>query len=508
MTTYYVDFSAGSDSNAGTSESTAFRTIAKVNGLSLSPGDSVLFKRGGSTTAINILLRSGVTYGAYGNASDPRPVITSKGTFDGNGAYGDTVSDVVIQDLDFQSCDLTPVHLDDCTNVTIRNVRGNGCGLIHRTSDDYNPTCGVRVMGGGNVVIDGCELTDAGPKASDMCYINGVTSPVLRNSYIRNPGLISGDGVQFSFCSDPVAENNDIAGNHVKGCIAMTGGSGTGIVRGNILRGGNYGVGGSNFNLIIENNVMIGDGQAASWGAAFNEGVDWGGTSSRIIHNNDFINYPIGMSCYTLNGAGVRSYDVRDNYVTDCPGGFDFGGGSFTGTVTNNFKTNTNVGGIGGASSGGMSIDQFLFGSRSTPLVVGPNPIEIPEPPTPIEDAVGIVLLDPNQHLKAIAFNEAMAGINDRGSAPLIIDMGDTDQTVNPTQALRKLLFEATGTLTAARNVILPTDKKRVVGLNSTSGGFDVTFKTAAGSGITVPAGQAQDLLCDGTDIIAIAPPA
>lgn len=44
-TTYYVDSKSGSDSNDGTSESKAFKTLDKVNALNLEPGDTVLLKR-------------------------------------------------------------------------------------------------------------------------------------------------------------------------------------------------------------------------------------------------------------------------------------------------------------------------------------------------------------------------------------------------------------------------------------------------------------------------------
>jgi len=43
---YYVDASAGNDSNDGKSPTTAWRTIAKVNASSFSAGDLVLFNRG------------------------------------------------------------------------------------------------------------------------------------------------------------------------------------------------------------------------------------------------------------------------------------------------------------------------------------------------------------------------------------------------------------------------------------------------------------------------------
>lgn len=45
-TTYYVDSQGGNDSNDGTSEGKAFRTLGKVNALDLGPGDTVLLKKG------------------------------------------------------------------------------------------------------------------------------------------------------------------------------------------------------------------------------------------------------------------------------------------------------------------------------------------------------------------------------------------------------------------------------------------------------------------------------
>jgi parallel beta-helix repeat protein len=45
-TTYYVDASAGRDTNSGTSQSAAWQSVAKVNSAKFSPGDQILFKRG------------------------------------------------------------------------------------------------------------------------------------------------------------------------------------------------------------------------------------------------------------------------------------------------------------------------------------------------------------------------------------------------------------------------------------------------------------------------------
>ena len=45
-TTYYVDSNGGNDSNEGTSEGKAFKTLDKVKALDLEPGDTVLLKKG------------------------------------------------------------------------------------------------------------------------------------------------------------------------------------------------------------------------------------------------------------------------------------------------------------------------------------------------------------------------------------------------------------------------------------------------------------------------------
>jgi hypothetical protein len=75
-TTYYVA-AAGSDSNSGTSTSTPWQTVAKVNGATFSPGDSILFNRGdvwyGTALTVPSSGSSGspITFGAYGSGANP-----------------------------------------------------------------------------------------------------------------------------------------------------------------------------------------------------------------------------------------------------------------------------------------------------------------------------------------------------------------------------------------------------------------------------------------------------
>lgn len=64
------------------------------------------------------------------------------------------------------------------------------------------------------------------------------------------------------------------------------------------------------------------------------------------------------------------------------------------------------------------------------------------------------------------------------------------------------LLVPATLTLTAARNIIVPTSSKAYIIRNLSTGGFEVILKTSAGSGISVPNGKTMILYCDGTNVI------
>ncbi len=76
QTTYYVSNTDGNDNNSGTSMESPWKTIEKINGISLKPGDKVLFKRGDKWegTGLKIINKSGT--------EDGRIIISSYGTGD------------------------------------------------------------------------------------------------------------------------------------------------------------------------------------------------------------------------------------------------------------------------------------------------------------------------------------------------------------------------------------------------------------------------------------------
>lgn len=64
------------------------------------------------------------------------------------------------------------------------------------------------------------------------------------------------------------------------------------------------------------------------------------------------------------------------------------------------------------------------------------------------------------------------------------------------------------GALTAARHLLLRSEPGARWWLgNATGGGFELTFRTAQGSGIQLPAGWGAPAWCDGSDILPLGPP-
>ncbi|SFH00037.1 right-handed parallel beta-helix repeat-containing protein [Pedobacter insulae] len=84
-TTYYVDNVGGNDSNAGTSTGSAWKNISKVNSFVFSPGDQILFKRGGAWTRTlrpqgEGISGSPIVIDAYGTGA--KPIINGGGARD------------------------------------------------------------------------------------------------------------------------------------------------------------------------------------------------------------------------------------------------------------------------------------------------------------------------------------------------------------------------------------------------------------------------------------------
>ncbi len=74
----------------------------------------------------------------------------------------------------------------------------------------------------------------------------------------------------------------------------------------------------------------------------------------------------------------------------------------------------------------------------------------------------------------------------------------------NAAQAARALVLNVTSSLslTATRELVVPTIEKQYIVQNNTTGAQSITVKTSAGTGITVPNGRKAHLYVDGTNVI------
>lgn len=82
---------------------------------------------------------------------------------------------------------------------------------------------------------------------------------------------------------------------------------------------------------------------------------------------------------------------------------------------------------------------------------------------------------------------------------------GSSDVALSVTEA-RNAIIECTGALTGNINVIVPSKTKIYLVINSTTGAFTLTVKTAAGTGVAVEQGGKAWLYSDGTNVYTAAP--
>ncbi|MGH8879364.1 MAG: hypothetical protein ACRD0P_18805, partial [Stackebrandtia sp.] len=119
--TYYVD-AGGADSNAGAAAKSAWKTLDKVNEFDFQPGDTVLFKRGGTWNGTLKLSDDGaegdpVTVGAYGKGE--APVFTAA-----ENCVEVTADNQVVEDIRTTGCDWAGIELQGSDNE-VRNVQSD-----------------------------------------------------------------------------------------------------------------------------------------------------------------------------------------------------------------------------------------------------------------------------------------------------------------------------------------------------------------------------------------------
>ncbi len=120
---------------------------------------------------------------------------------------------------------------------------------------------------------------------------------------------------------------------------------------------------------------------------------------------------------------------------------------------------------------------------------------------------LGILLIDSTQNQGGVTANAAF-NILDATVATKAIAMSDADYTLSTSGAIQEwqyAILSFTGTLTAARNIIVPNSHKLYVVYNGTTGGFALTVKNASGNGVVVQPGKTETVRYDGSNVLSVA---
>jgi parallel beta-helix repeat protein len=204
--TYYVD-NQGNDNNNGTSPSSPWKTIAKVNSTTFSSGDQILFKKGGTWYETIQVKNNNILYGAYGSGS--LPVIDGQLTRSNN-IYISGRSGVTIQNFELRNNGGSgSIRVQNSSKIIVENnvLYATAKGIFFETSTQ----CTVR-----NNNITTPTFID---KQTDGIYSQRNNGNVYENNYIviRNTAETQhNDGIQCFEDTDITARGNYIEQDNFK----------------------------------------------------------------------------------------------------------------------------------------------------------------------------------------------------------------------------------------------------------------------------------------------------
>ncbi len=369
---YYVS-PAGNDANSGTSSNLPWKTITKVNGASLSPGDLVQFQGGQSFTG-SVTVKSGTTnspiiYTSYGTG----PAVINSGSL--NGAAGSGVSGIVVSNLDFIGNGYTSnssagISISGQGNfVRVDSVESSGygeAGIYFTTSSSGKGYANVRITGSTvhdcgyagiyvegvydkkgtatyyshtNFYIGHCNVYDIPGRATDSDHTgNGIYIYDINDATVEYC-VVHDTGANDKVCGGPVGlwcwqanhitfqfneSYHNLANFAAGGCdgdgIDFDGGTVNSLMQYNYSHD-NYGAGLLSWefsgarpmsNNVVRYNITQNNGSHGNFYAEITTG---GGTLTGFqIYNNDFYASTGSFACAQIDGPLVNS-GFRNNIL-------------------------------------------------------------------------------------------------------------------------------------------------------------------------------------------------
>ncbi len=214
-TTYYVDFTTGSDSNAGTSPLTAWQTIEKVNNSwsQILTGDNLLLKRGEVFSGTTLKIEKGGTesnpliLGAYGSGA--KPVIS------------DATGGIRCWKINLEYIQIQDIAIKDISGDPGISILADGLSFItvSRCDLDIINSTGLLIGKVNNYTIENCNISNT--SNSGICIYGcdpQISNGIIRNNTIFN--IINNDGITLHINSSggQVGSNHQIFNNLIYNC--------------------------------------------------------------------------------------------------------------------------------------------------------------------------------------------------------------------------------------------------------------------------------------------------
>jgi len=312
-TTYYVSDSSGSDGNAGTSRTTAWKTIQHAGGL-LSPGDTVVVLAG---------TYDGAVFGWDTAPCQGDPLCTVAGTStnpvlfeaDPTAAAGSVVIAAKNAHTD-SGFDLQPgCDYVDIVGFTVTNAgtADMGAGTITKAGIAVAGSTGNRILyntvdgisGIGGILVDGVT----GVLVQDNTLTNVVGTGTTGHGM-----YVSGSSVGVQVIGN-VLHDNDYVGIHVNGDVSegLPGVVKNTLIAGNLIYdNGQNGINADGIqSSIIENNVIYGNKRN---GIELYQIDAYGGSTGNVIVNNT-IDQSMTAGSYAIS-IGACAYDNQSSQPT------------------------------------------------------------------------------------------------------------------------------------------------------------------------------------------------